>query len=81
MSLNLNLAGEPGKFAGHAASVILHELDKQRQERKAIYSEVSEKVRTQRKEKVFPLIGYYPDKRVYIWTKQFLKKLANLTAV
>ena len=30
MSLNLNLAGEPGKFAGHAASAILHELDKQR---------------------------------------------------
>ena len=37
--------------------------------------------RTQRKEKVFPLIGYYPDKRVYIWTKLFLRKLAKLTAV
>ena len=30
MALNLNLAGEPGKFAGNAASAILHELDKQR---------------------------------------------------
>lgn len=30
MALNLNLAGEPGKFAGHAASALLHELDKQR---------------------------------------------------
>ena len=30
MALNLNLAGEPGKFAGNAASALLHELDKQR---------------------------------------------------
>lgn len=30
MALDLNLAGEPGKFAGNAASAILHELDKQR---------------------------------------------------
>lgn len=30
MASNLNLAGEPGKSAGHAASAILHELDKQR---------------------------------------------------
>ena len=30
MALDLNPAGEPGKFAGNAASAILHELDKQR---------------------------------------------------
>ena len=30
MALDLNLAGEPGKFAGNAASAILHEIDKQR---------------------------------------------------
>ena len=30
MALDLNRAGEPGKFAGNAASAILHELDKQR---------------------------------------------------
>lgn len=37
--------------------------------------------RTQRKEKVFPLIGYYPDKRVYIFTKSILRKVAKLTAI
>ena len=30
MALDLNPAGEPGKFAGNAASAIFHELDKQR---------------------------------------------------
>ena len=37
--------------------------------------------RTQRKEKVFPLIGYYAENRVYIWTKLFLRKLSKFTAV
>ena len=37
--------------------------------------------RTQRKEKVFPLIGYYAENRVYIWTKLLLRKLAKFTAV
>ena len=37
--------------------------------------------RTQRKEKVFPIIGYYADKRVYIWTKLFLRKFSKLTMV
>src|SRR5690606_16033116 len=37
--------------------------------------------RTQRKEKVFPLIGYYPENRIYLFTKSILKKVAKLTAV
>jgi len=37
--------------------------------------------RTQRKEKVFPLIGYYPDKRFYILTKSILRKVAKFTMV
>lgn len=37
--------------------------------------------RTQRKEKVFPLIGYYADKPFYLRTKSILKKVAKLTAV
>lgn len=37
--------------------------------------------RTQRKEKVFPLIGYYANKRVYILTKSILRKVAKLTTI
>ncbi|HOZ37635.1 MAG TPA: glycosyltransferase [Anaerolineaceae bacterium] len=37
--------------------------------------------RTQRKEKVFPLIGYYADNRFYIFTKSILRKVAKFTAV
>lgn len=35
--------------------------------------------RTQRKEKVFPLIGYYPNKRLYMFTKSILRKVGILT--
>jgi len=37
--------------------------------------------RTQRKEKVFPLIGHYPDNRLYILIKSILRKVAKFTAV
>jgi hypothetical protein len=37
--------------------------------------------RTQRKEKVFPLIGYYADKSVYLWTKSILKKATKFTMI
>jgi glycosyltransferase involved in cell wall biosynthesis len=37
--------------------------------------------RTQRKEKVFPLIGYYADKPAYLLTKSILRKVAKLTAI
>jgi len=37
--------------------------------------------RTQRKERVFPVIGHYADKRVYILTKSILKKVGILTTV
>jgi hypothetical protein len=33
---------------------------------------------TQRKEKVLPLLGYYPDNRAYIRTKAFLGKVTRL---
>lgn len=36
---------------------------------------------TQRKEKVFPLIGYYADKSFYIRTKSILKKAAKYTTI
>jgi hypothetical protein len=37
--------------------------------------------RTQRKEKVFPLIGYYSEKRVYMLAKSILSKVAKFTTV
>lgn len=37
--------------------------------------------RTQRKEKVLPLIGYYADKRVYLRTKSILRKVAKFTTI
>lgn len=37
--------------------------------------------RTQRKEKVFPGIGYYANNRLYLLTKSILRKVAKLTAV
>ena len=33
---------------------------------------------TQNKEKVFPLLGYYPENRAYIRTKAFLGKVTRL---
>ncbi len=36
---------------------------------------------TQRKEKVFPLIGFYADKNFYIRTKSILKKAAKYTTI
>ena len=37
--------------------------------------------RTQRKEKVLPLIGYYANKPAYLLTKSILRKVAKLTAI
>jgi len=37
--------------------------------------------RTQRKEKVLPLIGYYANKRVYLRTKSILRKVAKFTMI
>ena len=37
--------------------------------------------RTQRKEKVLPLIGYYPNKRLYMLTKSILRKVGIFTSV
>jgi glycosyltransferase involved in cell wall biosynthesis len=45
------------------------------------YRAVMRAFRTQRKEKVFPLIGYYADKSVYLWTKSILKKATKYTMV